>query len=48
MIDEGKPDVVIFFPGGSGTADMIAKADKAGIEIIDGEKFYRESSLRLG
>lgn len=33
MIDEGKPDLVVAFPGGKGTADMVARARKAGIEI---------------
>jgi hypothetical protein len=34
MIDEGKPDIVIAFPGGRGTADMVRRAEKAGIEVI--------------
>lgn len=33
MIDEGKPDLVIAFPGGRGTADMVQRAEKAGIEV---------------
>lgn len=33
MIDEGKPDLVVAFPGGTGTADMISRAEKAGIEV---------------
>lgn len=33
MIDEGKPDLVIAFPGGSGTKDMIRRAKKAGIDM---------------
>ncbi len=33
MIDEGKPDLVIAFPGGKGTADMVRRAKKAGIEV---------------
>ena len=33
MIDEGKPDLVIAFRGGRGTADMIRRARKAGIEV---------------
>lgn len=33
MIDEGKPDLVIAFPGGRGTADMVRRARKAGIEV---------------
>lgn len=35
MLAEGKPDVVIAFPGGRGTADMIRKARKAGVEVIE-------------
>jgi hypothetical protein len=33
MIDEGQPDLVIAFPGGKGTKDMITKAEKAGILV---------------
>lgn len=33
MLDEGKPDLVIAFPGGRGTQDMINRAEKAGIEV---------------
>lgn len=33
MLDEGKPDVVIAFPGGTGTADMIRRAKRAGIPV---------------
>jgi UDP-N-acetylmuramoylalanine-D-glutamate ligase len=33
MIDEGKPDLVIAFPGGRGTADMVRRAKAAGIEV---------------
>jgi hypothetical protein len=35
MIDEGKPDLVIAFPGGRGTADMIHRANVAGIEVVE-------------
>ena len=34
MLDEEEPDVVIAFPGGNGTRDMIDKARKAGIKVI--------------
>lgn len=34
MIDDGKPDAVIAFHGGRGTADMVRKAEKAGIGIV--------------
>ncbi len=33
MIDEGKPDLLLAFPGEGGTADMKAKAKRAGIKI---------------
>lgn len=33
MLNEGKPHVVIATPGGSGTFDMISKAEKAGVPV---------------
>lgn len=33
MIDEGKPDLVVAFPGGRGTADMVRRARAAGVEV---------------
>lgn len=33
MLDEGKPDVVIAFPGGKGTADMVRRAERAGVKV---------------
>lgn len=35
MLDEGKPDLVVAFPGGFGTADMVRRARKAGVEVIE-------------
>lgn len=35
MLDEGKPDMVIAFPGGNGTAHMITIARKAGVRVIE-------------
>ena len=35
MIDEGKPDLVVAFKGGTGTADMIRRAKKHNIEVIE-------------
>lgn len=35
MLDEGKPDLVIAFPGGRGTADLVRKARKAGVEVVE-------------
>lgn len=34
MLDEGKPDYVIAFPGGKGTAMMIRIAEKAGVPVF--------------
>jgi hypothetical protein len=34
MIDEGKPDLVVAFEGGKGTANMIAQATDAGIRVL--------------
>lgn len=33
MLDEGKPDGVVAFPGGRGTADMIERAEMAGLIV---------------
>lgn len=38
MLKEGKPDLVVAFPGGSGTADMIKIAVAAGLKVFDIEK----------
>ena len=35
MLDEGKPDLVVAFPGGRGTADMVRRAREAGVETIE-------------
>ena len=34
MLDEGCPDVVIAFPGGTGTANMIGLASRRGVNVI--------------
>ena len=34
MLDEGKPDLVIAFPGGKGTQMMVKLAKEAGVETI--------------
>jgi len=36
MLDEGRPDLVVAFPGGTGTADMVARAERAGVTVCDG------------
>lgn len=33
MLDEGSPDLVIAFQGGMGTADMVSRAVKRGVEV---------------
>jgi len=33
MIDVGKPDLLVAFPGGRGTADMVRRARAAGIYV---------------
>lgn len=35
MIKEGNPDLVVAFPGGNGTANMIRQAKQHGIRVID-------------
>lgn len=33
MLVDGKPDGVVAFPGGRGTADMIQQAERAGVKV---------------
>jgi predicted polyphosphate/ATP-dependent NAD kinase len=33
MLAEGEPDEVLVFPGGAGTADMVAQATAAGVPV---------------
>ncbi|WPZ08481.1 DUF2493 domain-containing protein [Pelagerythrobacter marinus] len=35
MIDEGKPDSAIAFPGGNGTADMVWRLGQSGVPVWD-------------
>jgi len=35
MLEEGKPGVVFAFPGGRGTADMVGRARRAGVRVIE-------------
>jgi len=34
MLNSGKPHIVIAFPGGAGTADMISRAEAAGVPVV--------------
>src|SRR5262249_16770583 len=38
MLDEGKPDLVVAFPGGGGTKDMVRRAVQAGGIIHEGNR----------
>lgn len=35
MLDEGKPDLVVAFPGGRGTADMVRRAKAAEVQVME-------------
>lgn len=35
MLEKGKPDLVIAFPGGRGTANMVFIAREAGVEVVE-------------
>jgi predicted Rossmann-fold nucleotide-binding protein len=35
MLDQFKPDAVVAFPGGRGTADMVRRARENGVRVID-------------
>ena len=34
MLNEGKPDLVVAFPGGKGTAMMVKLAEAAGVPVV--------------
>jgi hypothetical protein len=34
MLQEGKPNLVVAFPGGRGTANMVSQANAAGVDVI--------------
>lgn len=35
MLREGKPDIVVAFPGGRGTSNMIKQAEEAGVRVVE-------------
>lgn len=35
MLRDGRPDAILAFPGGTGTADMVRRAREAGVEVIE-------------
>lgn len=34
MLEEHKPDLLVAFPGGKGTASMVGIAEKAGLQVV--------------
>ena len=46
MLVEGKPDVVVAFPGGRGTAHMVRIAREAGIEVIENSRHRVGAPIR--
>jgi hypothetical protein len=43
MLDEGRPDYVVAFPGDRGTADMVARARRSGVEVVEAIKLNSTS-----
>jgi hypothetical protein len=43
MLEEGDPDLVVAFPGGAGTRNMVEQARKAGVEVIEIEDISSSS-----
>jgi hypothetical protein len=35
MLEEGKPDLVVAFPGGRGTANMVKQARAVGVKVLE-------------
>jgi hypothetical protein len=35
MLEDGSPHLVVAFPGGKGTADMVRQAKAAGVKVIE-------------
>lgn len=42
MLDEGRPHLVIAFPGGRGTANMVAQAETADVPVAKVKKLRRK------
>jgi hypothetical protein len=34
MIEQGLPDLVVAFPGGAGTADLVNRAKRRGVPVV--------------
>jgi len=37
MLEDGQPELVIAFPGGRGTSNMVSLAESAGVEVVSYE-----------
>jgi hypothetical protein len=48
MLNEQKPDIVIAFPGGKGTADMCKRARKAGLVVLQISAVPAQHALTKG
>lgn len=48
MLDEGKPDLVVAFPGGKGTADMVKRALAYGVRVIRVDGDLADTSTKEG
>lgn len=46
MLDEGKPDLIVAFPGRRGTADMVRQAESAGVPVTLIEAPSRPAAAR--
>lgn len=44
MLRDGQPDLVVAFPGGSGTRDMTVKSIQAGVRLLQAHKFKHPAS----
>lgn len=44
MLMDGKPDLVVAFPGGKGTADMVKRSRASGVKVIE----VSQPSLQYG
>lgn len=45
MLEEHEPDLVVAFPGGSGTADMVRKARAAGVRVMEVATDWKPDSV---
>lgn len=46
MLEEGKPDLVVAFEGGKGTANMVKQARDAGVRVLEAHKVFDQAALQ--